>query len=176
MTALVFHMVSLVTSKGLDGGMAAPVLSAMALVSLGGTFLAGYLSERIPNRYIIGASQALLAASMVWALVIDAPWQALAMGATMGVSAGLSMTTNNVIWPNYYGRRNLGAIRGVTTTCMVGFAALGPFPFGFLFDITDSYTWSILGFLALPVACGIAALRAFPPTKPSGIDTARVGG
>ena len=165
MTALVFHMVSLVTSKGLDDGLAAPVLSAMALVSLGGTFLAGYLSEKIPNRYIIGASQALLAAAMLWALVIDAPWQALAMGATMGVSAGLSMTTNNVIWPNYYGRRNLGVIRGVTTTCMVGFAALGPFPFGLLFDLTDSYTSAILGFLVLPVACGVAALRAFPPTK-----------
>ena len=172
MTALVFHMVSLVTSKGLDAGLAASVLSAMALVSLGGTFLAGYLSEKIPNRYIIGASQALLAAAMLWALLIDAPWQALAMGATMGVSAGLSMTTNNVIWPNYYGRRNLGAIRGVTTTCMIGFAALGPFPFGLLFDLTDSYTWAILGFLALPVACGVAALRAFPPTKPTGIDTA----
>ena len=167
MTALVFHMVSLVTSKGLDGDLAAPVLSAMALVSLGGTFLAGYLSEKIPNRYIIAASQALLAASMLWVLVIDAPWQALAMGATMGVSAGLSMTTNNVIWPNYYGRRNLGVIRGVTTTCMVGFAALGPFPFGLLFDLTDSYTTSILGFLALPIACGVAALRAFPPTKPA---------
>ena len=176
MTALVFHMVSLVTSKGLDDGLAAQVLSAMALVSLGGTFLAGYLSEKIPNRYIIGASQALLAAAMVWALLIDAPWQALAMGATMGVSAGLSMTTNNVIWPNYYGRRNLGAIRGVTTTCMIGFAALGPFPFGLLFDLTDSYTWPILGFLALPVACGVAALRALPPTKPTGIDTAKVGG
>ncbi len=167
MTALVFHMVSLVSSKGLDPGLAAPVLSAMALVSLGGTFLAGYLSERIPNRYIIGASQALLAASMLWVLVIDAPWHALAMGATMGVSAGLSMTTNNVIWPNYYGRRNLGVIRGVTTTCMVGFAALGPFPFGLLFDLTDSYTTSILGFLALPIACGVAALHAFPPTKPA---------
>ena len=167
MTALVFHMVSLVSSKGLDPGLAAPVLSAMALVSLGGTFLAGYLSERVPNRYIIGASQALLAASMLWVLVIDAPWHALAMGATMGVSAGLSMTTNNVIWPNYYGRRNLGVIRGVTTTCMVGFAALGPFPFGLLFDLTDSYTTSILGFLALPIACGVAALRAFPPTKPA---------
>ena len=167
MTALVFHMVSLVTSKGLDNDLAAPVLSAMALVSLGGTFLAGYLSERIPNRYIIGASQALLAASMLWALVIDAPWQALAMGATMGISAGLSMTTNNVIWPNYYGRRNLGVIRGVTTTCMVGFAALGPFPFGLLFDLTQSYTAAILGFLALPIACGVAALRAFPPTKPA---------
>lgn len=167
MTALVFHMVSLVDSKGLDAGLAAPVLSAMALVSLGGTFLAGYLSEKVPNRYIVSASQALLAASMVWVLVIDAPWHALAMGATMGISAGLSMTTNNVIWPNYYGRRNLGVIRGVTTTCMVGFAALGPFPFGLLFDLTDSYTTSILGFLALPIACGFAALRAFPPTKPA---------
>ena len=172
MTALVFHMVSLMTSKGLDAGLAASVLSVMALVSLGGTLLAGYLSEKIPNRYLIGASQALLAGAMLWILVIDAPWHALVMGATMGVSAGLSMTTNNVIWPNYYGRRNLGAIRGVTTTCMIGFAALGPLPFGLLFDLTNSYNESLLGFLALPLACGVAALRAAPPQRPSGIDTA----
>ena len=50
---------------------------------------------------------------------------------------------------------------------MVGFAALGPFPFGLLFDLTNSYTTAILGFLAVPIACGVAALRAFPPTKPA---------
>ena len=172
MTALVFHMVSLMTSKGLDSGLGATVLSTMALASLSGTFVAGYLSDKIPNRYLLGVSQALLAAAMLWILAIAVPWHALALGGVMGVSAGLSMTTNSVIWPNYYGRRNLGAIRGVTTTCMIGFAALGPLPFGLLFDMTDSYTGAILGFLALPIACGVAALRALPPTKPTGIDTA----
>ena len=172
MTALVFHMVSLMTSKGLDSGLGATVLSTMALASLSGTFVAGYLSDKIPNRYLLGVSQALLAAAMLWILAIAVPWHALALGGVMGVSAGLSMTTNSVIWPNYYGRRNLGAIRGVTTTCMIGFAALGPLPFGLLFDLTDSYTGAILGFLALPIACGVAALRALPPTKPTGIDTA----
>ena len=171
MTALVFHMVSLMTSKGLDSGLGATVLSTMALASLSGTFVAGYLSDKIPNRYLLGVSQALLAAAMLWILAIAVPWHALALGGVMGVSAGLSMTTNSVIWPNYYGRRNLGAIRGVTTTCMIGFAALGPLPFGLLFDMTDSYTGAILGFLALPIACGVAALRALPPTKPTGIDT-----
>ena len=48
---------------------------------------------------------------------------------------------------------------------MVGFAALGPLPFGLLFDLTDSYATAILIFLAMPTACATAALLARPPQK-----------
>ena len=36
---------------------------------------------------------------------------------------------------------------------MVGFAALGPLPFGWMFDLTGGYTTAILVFLAMPTAC-----------------------
>jgi len=48
---------------------------------------------------------------------------------------------------------------------MVVFAALGPLPFGRIFDLTGSYSTAILIFLALPVACAIAALLARPPHR-----------
>ena len=164
-TALVFHHVSVMSSRGLDAGVAASILSVIAPLALVGAFVAGFLADRLPNRYLLVAGQALLWLAMLWILTISQAWQGFIYGGMMGLAGGLMMTTNSVIWPNYYGRTYLGSIRGVVTTSMVAFAALGPLPFGFLFDLTDSYTLAILVFMALPVACGIAALIASPPQK-----------
>ena len=75
------------------------------------------------------------------------------------------MVVNSVIWPNYYGRHRLGSIRGVVTTSMVAMSALGPLPFGLMFDITGGYNSAMLSFLILPVAGIIAAVIAKPPNK-----------
>ena len=75
------------------------------------------------------------------------------------------MTTHAVIWPNYYGREHLGAIRGVVTSVSVFFAALGPLSFGLLFDVSNNYTSAVLIFLALPAASAISAFIATPPSR-----------
>ncbi len=81
----------------------------------------------------------------------------------LGMAMGFFIITNAVIWPNYYGRRQIGSIRGVATTVMVASAALGPLPFAFLFEMTGSYSVAIVVFLALPILCILAALAATPP-------------
>jgi cyanate permease len=48
---------------------------------------------------------------------------------------------------------------------MVVASGLGPMPFGILFEMTESYDAAILGFVALPVICGFAAMAAVPPAK-----------
>ncbi len=166
-TALVFHHVSLLGSRGVDPGTAALVLSVLAPTALVGTFVAGFLTDKYPNRYLLVAGQAVLAVAMLWTFVISSTWQALLYGGMLGLAGGLLLTTTTVIWPNYYGRAHLGSIRGAVTTSMVAFAALGPLPFGFLFDFTGSYAVPVFAFLALPAACGLAALLATPPQKPS---------
>jgi MFS family permease len=164
-TALVFHHVSLLASHGLEAGVAASVLSVLAPASLVGTFIGGFLSDRIPNRYIMAGGQATLALAMLLILVISQPWHAYVYGGLLGLTSGVLIAANAVIWPNYYGRAQLGTIRGAVTTSMVAFAALGPLPFGYLFDLTKSYTSAVSVFLALPVACAVAALLALPPRK-----------
>lgn len=166
-TALTFHHISLMTTKGIGAGLAATVLSVVAPAALVGTLVAGYLTDKVPNRYPLVVSQGLLALAMVWTISIEAPWMALTYGVLLGFGQGLMMTTNTVIWPNYFGRSHLGAIRGAVTTAMVAFAALGPFPFGVMFDVAGSYTLAVLAFLVMPVACGAAAYLAIPPRKPS---------
>ncbi|MCZ6615334.1 MAG: MFS transporter [Chloroflexi bacterium] len=167
-TALVFNHISLMDSRGLDSGVAASVLSVLAPSALVGSFAAGYFLDRVPNRYILAAGQVVLVIAMLFPLVIEHSWQAFLYGGLLGLSGGCLMTTHAVIWPNYYGRANLGTIRGVGATSVVAFSALGPLPFAFLFEQTDTYTTALLVFLALPAAGIVAALFASPPRKAPG--------
>jgi MFS family permease len=162
-TALVFHLISFFQTRGIGDGAAAVTLSIMAPLALLSMFISGYLSDKIPNRYLLVVSQLGLAIAMLWALTIDASWQAYVFGGVLGFSAGFTMTTTAVIWPNYYGRTHIGSIRGIATSGMVAAAALGPLPFGIAFDIANSYSTVILLFLAMPVTCAIAAILARPP-------------
>jgi len=164
-TALVFHHVSVLGSRGLDARVAAFALSSIAPGTLLGTLLAGFLCDKFPNRYVLVAGQVLLMFAMLLTFVMTQPWQAIVYGGALGLSGGIRRTTEAVIWPNYYGREHLGTIRGVVAAGMVGAAALGPLPFGFLFDLSNSYTTAVLIFLALPVACAMAALLATPPRR-----------
>ena len=145
-TALVFNNDSLITSKGLDAGVAASIFTAMAPTALAGTFLSGFLLDRYPNRYVLALAQGLLVVPMLWSFLIAQAWQALIYGGMLGLAGGFFITTTSVIWPNYYGRSEIGSIRGVATTAMVAFAALGPMPFAFLFDRYGSYA-TAMGFV-----------------------------
>ena len=164
-TALVFHHVSVLGSRGLDVGVAASALSVMAPGALAGTFLAGFLCDKYPNRYVLVAGQVVLICAMLLTFEMDRSWLAILYGGALGLASEILMTAVAVIWPNYYGREHLGAIRGVVTAGMVASAALGPLPFGFLFDILNDYTVAVLIFLALPIASAVAAFVAIPPQR-----------
>ncbi|MCL0101494.1 MFS transporter, partial [Dehalococcoidia bacterium] len=163
-TGLMFHNTSLLETRGLDAGTAAFVISTMAPMAVLATFVTGYCADRFTNRYLMAASHAMLGLAAVVPLLISESWHAFIYGAAMGMAMGSAMTMINVIWANYYGRANLGSIRGASTMGVVAFAALGPLPFGILYEATGSYTLPILIFLSLPVASGICSILAGPPS------------
>ncbi len=164
-TALGFHHISLLASKGVPAGVAASVFGVMAPMQIAGIFAAGFMADRFPNRYLLAIGQGLLIVAMLWTFLISSTWQAFLYGALIGLAGGFTMTVGAVIWPNYFGRLHLGSIRGVATAAMVAFAALGPLPFGLLFDLTGSYSLAILIFLVMPASSVVAALMAYPPRK-----------
>ena len=164
-TALMFHHISLMGSRGVEAGMAAAVLSVIAPSVIVGSLMAGFLSDILPNRYILAASQVFLGLALVLALTVSHTWQAFLYGAVLGTGGGASMTTSAVIWANYFGRGHLGAIRGASQVGMVAFAAMGPLPFSLLLDIAGSYNSTFFLILILPVISATTALLATPPLK-----------
>ena len=162
-TGLFFNHVSVMGSMGISPEIAASVYIVIGPLVLLGAFTSGFMADRVANRYLLAAVQLMIVGSMLWVFTISSTWQALIYGVLMGFTIGFSSNVNTVIWANYFGRRWLGSIRGVAVTCMVAASALGPLPFGYLFDRTGSYSLAILISLSLPLICLITSLMAKPP-------------
>jgi MFS family permease len=165
-TALVFHQAAVFDSRGLSSAMSAAVLAVMGPVSLVGTMTGGFLADRMANRHLLLAGQALLLVGILLVLTMSTAWQAFVYGAIVGFASGGIMTVSAVIWPAYYGRRHLGSIRGAATTSMVAGAALGPLPFAFAFEAFGAYTRVLALFIVFPVVSLAAAYFARPPVRP----------
>jgi len=73
------------------------------------------------------------------------------------------MNANQVVWPTYFGRQNLGSIRGNANFGTMAAAALGPLPLALALDSTGTYSTGLFAYMALPPLCGLAALLVGSP-------------
>lgn len=170
MTGLTLHHVPLMQQKGLGAGTAAAAFSMFGPMLLAGNFIGGLLCDKVENRYVLAAGQVVFIGTMLFTFAVSQPWHAFVYMMLAGFSCGIINTTYAVIWPNYFGRSQLGSIRGVSTTAVIAFSALGALPFGFIFDMTGSYDRAILILLALPVICAAASLLAVRPGKKDAVS------
>ena len=124
----------------------------------------GVIADRMPIRYLGFIGLAGLALSMVPLVVSTGQaWTILAHNATWGIAAGGWITLNSLIWPNYFGRQHLGAIRGIVLPVSITAASAGAPLFGYLLDgpMTPSQVWMVglVGF----AAAAMLVLFARPP-------------
>jgi MFS family permease len=164
-TGLIFHQVSVMEQVGLPPETAALVLSVMALVRLPTALVAGQIADMVEARYLLAASLGGLLVSMIVLMLAGSVYLALAYGILVGVMMAFQGIVSGVIWPEYFGRRYLGSIRGVTMMAGVVGSALGPLPFGFAYDIFGGYSQVILASMIFPLLGVVAALVATPPSR-----------
>ena len=164
-TGLVFHQVSIMGEAGLGPEVAASVLSLMAVVRLPVVFFAGHIADRLPVRYLLAVGLGLLFLGLVVQLNISSVQTAMAYGALLGVMMAFLSIVGGVIWPEYFGRRYLGGIRGVAMMAMVAGSAAGPLPFGFAYDLFGGYREILVISMIFPVLGMVAAMLATPPRK-----------
>ncbi|MDQ0258072.1 MFS family permease [Evansella vedderi] len=63
---------------------------------------------------------------------------------TWGIINGIERIVLSIIWPNYFGRKHLGSIKGAVMTATVVGSAFGPLPFGVAYDLFGGYGQIIL--------------------------------
>src|SRR5581483_11243676 len=77
-------------------------------------FVFTLIADRVPIRYLGCFGLIGFAASVVPMVVSTGQtWTIVAHGMLWGAAAGGNITLNSLVWPNYYGRRHLGSIRGL---------------------------------------------------------------
>ena len=74
----------------------------------------------------------------------------------LGITQGTAMTIGGTFWPNYFGTKNLGSIRSLSTSSMVFGTALGPFLVGHILDFEISYNIVLIIMSIFAVASSIS--------------------
>jgi MFS family permease len=164
-TGLVFHQISILGEAGLDPSTAALISTVMSLVRLPIILIAGQIADRYDLRYLMAISQGLLFGSIVILVIADSINLVILYGVLVGVQMGIQGLIGGVIWPDYFGRKNLSTIRGVTMMAGVIGSALGPLPFGFAYDIFGGYSEALTTSIIFPIIGVVAGVLAKKPVK-----------
>ena len=159
------HVFAYVNDLGYPAIVAATVMSIIAFTQLASTLLWGFLSEHADIRrttmleflfQAIGLSIAITATELVFIY---------AGFFLYGIGLGGSQVLQEIIWANYYGRISLGTVRGLGLLITFAFGAVGPPFFGFLFDVTKSYTTSFVLFDIALLTSAVSILFLRPPER-----------
>lgn len=128
-------------------------------------FAFGYLAERFQLRYI-GAAGILLVgvAIFITLYAYDAPMMFISM-AVFGMGAGSGLLLQNHIWAQYYGRKHVGAIRGLVQPITLFCSGVGPPVAGYVRDATGSYDGVWWAALVLVLIGAVAFATAPDPNS-----------
>jgi OFA family oxalate/formate antiporter-like MFS transporter len=159
------HQVGHYISQGLPGSAAAIMASVFALAQVPGGLLWSSVTKYVPVRYVLAISGLCVAlGAMGTALSSTLPWGVLSASVIGSGVGGLHLLLR-LAWADYYGRRHLGTIRGITLPVQIGGQAVGPVAAGFVFDATGSYHLVFLVFAGVVTLGSVLVLAAVPPSS-----------
>ncbi|WNF37512.1 MFS transporter [Bacillaceae bacterium IKA-2] len=167
-TGIIFHFVPILAESSIGRTEAALVLSVMAIVAFPVTFLAGFIVEHVKVNYVLALSFLGQIGLMIMLVQTDSYTAALLFGVARGIVGGFEAISLGIIWPNYFGRANIGSIKGVAATIMVIGSAFGPLPFALAYDRFGSYQEILYVMMVFPFLAMIFAFISRKPVKIGG--------
>jgi sugar phosphate permease len=159
------HQAPFLIERGLDPTIAATVVSTFSLFSALASITCGLLPRRVPIRYPLAATGAILLLGIVVMLGVHSAARGFVAGSIFGFGIGGILTLLPIAWADYFGRRNFGAIRGIALSAQVLAQAAGPLLSGVLRDLTGDYAMSLRCFAVLAGLSVLAALLARHPVS-----------
>ncbi len=135
-------------------GVSAASLSLNAAFTGFGSLFWGWLTDRIPIRYTYSGVASMMAVALILFPTADTTIEALIVASIFGAAVGGILVVPVVAYADYFGRRSLSAIRGVTEPFVSLGQAIGAVFSGIVYDLTGSYkdafiVLAILGFATI---------------------------
>ena len=133
-TAIMFHQIHLVETKGWGLGLFAAAYPLFAVTTIVMALVIGWAIDRFGAVRMLPAFLVPMAIGL-FVLADMESWIAIPVFMVLfGFNSAFMSTLNGSLWPEIYGTRNLGAIRSVVVALMVFSSALGPGCVGWLID------------------------------------------
>ena len=160
------HLAAFLRDQGLDAVFAGIGISLNAAFMGVGSLSWGWVAERYPVRYVLAAVAGAVAIPAALFLTADTTAEALIYSGLFGFGVGGMLSVPPVAYADYYGRRSLGTIRGVTEPFTSLEQAVGSIAAGIVFDVYDSYSFALAAFAILGGLTMVLILFARPPGLP----------
>lgn len=161
------HLGAYFRDQGMGAAAAGLAISFNAAFTGIGSMAWGWIVEKIPVRYGLAGVALFMAIASALFITADQTWEALAYSGLFGFGLGGLLAIPPVAYADYFGRRSLGTIRGVTEPFTSLGQAFGALMAGAVFDFTGSYEKAFLTFTILGVITLVVLLTAKPPRRPA---------
>jgi sugar phosphate permease len=138
-SALVLFRTPYFIEIGIQPRLAAFGLALEAVPALLVGFLLSFVMDKLSYRLVAGFGFLLLALSVLATMGVSTAWHAFVAHALFGFGIAMVIVMQSVIWPLFFGRANLGVIRGISTPVTLVFGALGAPMAGMVKDNTGGY-------------------------------------
>jgi MFS family permease len=155
---------SILAERGFDASVYYRSLVVVALTSLVGNFLGGWLASKWRMNRLLALALALLACSLLALPHVTTEAHVAAYAVVMGLAGGFVIVIFFSFWSLAYGRSHLGRIQGAAQALTVVASAVGPLLLAECVTRTGSYA-AMFYLLALVVSVlGLAAWVVTPPS------------
>ena len=161
------HLAAYLRDQGLNAAFAGFGISLNAAFLGLGSIAWGWATERFPARYVLAAVALTVGISSALFVIADSRIEILVYAVLFGFGVGGLLSVPPVGYADYYGRRSLGVIRGVTEPLTTFGQAIGAVVSGLIFDLTDSYQLAFMAFAVMGGLATVLVLFARPPSRPS---------
>ena len=166
--AIMVHLIPhLVQKLGVSLESAAVVVTVMTMTSMVGQIGGGFLGDRVDKRLICAAGMAAHCVGLLGITYATSLAQVYAFAILHGLAWGGRGPLMGAIRADYFGRRALGTIMGLSSVIVTMGIMFGPVFAGWMADLRGDYQ---LGFTTLAVMTGMASgffLAAKRPPQPT---------
>lgn len=162
-TATFFHIVPYLTDSGFAPDAAVAIVAIWSGAAGIGSLVTGFFLDRFDSRLMLASQLGIAAAAYAFLLPLNALELLIIWAIGYGLIQGAMITTQQVLFANYYGRRYLGSIRGVMMLAMAVGNAVGATGAALVYDRAESYVAVFWAFVFLNGAGAVAAIMARKP-------------
>ena len=157
------HRIPAFMDRGLDPALVSFATASNAVCAGAATFAFGMLVRHIPVRILGAVGFMMLALASGMTIYADNIPFMFASMAIFGLGNGGMMFLQDFIWADYFGRENVGSIRGLVNPISLVVGGLGPPIAGYVRDIVGTYDpawWT--GVVLLVLAAMLTAATTAP--------------
>ncbi|MHB1134186.1 MAG: MFS transporter [Chloroflexota bacterium] len=166
------HLPALMVDRGYTLEAAALIAGLVALISVPGRIVCGWLGDRYDQRFVLAGCFALLSITTAVLAAGSSPLHLIIFVVGYGVSYGGSVPLTMSMVADYFGYRWYATIFGLTQFAQMWGSIAGPLLAGYAFDSTGNYEMALNVFTVTNFVGLLLCFIVRPPKPPQRLPAA----